>query len=39
MEFILHALGLCHDSMFHLDLLDMRQIPIIELINLYKNGR
>jgi hypothetical protein len=39
MDVILHLLGLCPDSISHLDLLDINKIPIIDLINLFKNGR
>ena len=39
MEVIFHILGLCPDSMSHLDLLDINKFPIMELINLIRNGR
>lgn len=39
MEAILHILGLCPDSMSHLDLLDIHKFPIIDIINLIRNGR
>jgi hypothetical protein len=42
MEIILHLLGLCPDSLSHLDLLDLTRLPIIDIINLLniiKNGR
>ena len=39
MDVILHILGLCPDSMSHLDLLDIHKFPIVELINLFRNGR
>jgi hypothetical protein len=39
MEAILHILGLCPDSISHLDLLDINKFPIIDILNLFKNGR
>jgi hypothetical protein len=38
MEAIFHILGLCPDSLSHLDLLDIvtTQLPIIDLINLFR---
>jgi hypothetical protein len=39
MDVILHILGLCPDSMSHIDLLDISQYPIVELINFLRNGR
>jgi hypothetical protein len=39
MEVILHILGICPDSLSHLDLLDINQFPIIDLINLFRNNR
>jgi len=39
MDVILHILGLCPDSMSHIDLLNLNQFPIVELINLFRNGR
>jgi hypothetical protein len=42
MEAVLHMLGLCPDSLSHLDLLDLTRLPIIDIINLLniiKNGR
>jgi hypothetical protein len=39
MEILLHILGICPDSISHLDLLDINQFPIIDLINLFKNNR
>jgi hypothetical protein len=39
MDVILHILGLCPDSMSHIDLLDIHKFPIIELINFLRNGR
>jgi hypothetical protein len=38
MEVIFHILGLCPDSMSHLDLLDVviTQLPIVDLINIFK---
>jgi len=39
MDLILHILGLCPDSISHLDLLDINKFPIIDILNLFKNGR
>jgi hypothetical protein len=37
-ETIFHILGLCPDSLSHLDLLDVlaTQLPIVDLINLFR---
>jgi len=39
MEAILHILGLCPDSAGHLNLLNILQLTIQELIQIYKYGR
>jgi hypothetical protein len=40
MEAILHILGLCPDSLSHFSLIElMNKFPIIDILNLFKNGR